>query len=159
VSGSGSVENLSARARRLIDDAMYLTLATADDDGRPWASPLWFAPSGYSEFLWVSDPEARHSRNLTSRPEVAIVIFDSTVGIGAAEAVYVEASAEQLAGSELERAIAVYSARSKAVGAREWTLADVRSPARLRLFRAAASAQFVLGPDDRRVPVTPGDQP
>jgi pyridoxine/pyridoxamine 5'-phosphate oxidase len=152
------VENLNATARRLIDGAMYMTLATADDDGRPWASPVWFAPAGYSEFLWVSDPEARHSRNLATRPQVAIVIFDSTVRIGAAEAVYVEAVAEQLSGTELERAIAIFSERSTAVGAREWTLADVSSPARLRLYRAAASAQFVLGPNDRRVPVTPDDQ-
>ena len=152
------MEDLNATARRLIDGAMYLTLATADGDGRPWASPLWFAPAGYAEFLWVSDPEARHSRNLATRPQVAIVIFDSTVRIGAAEAVYVEAVAEQLSGSELEHAIAIYSARSKAVGGREWTLADVNSPARLRLYRAAASAQFVLGPNDQRVPVTLDDQ-
>jgi pyridoxine/pyridoxamine 5'-phosphate oxidase len=152
------VEDFNATARRLIDGAMYMTLATADGDGRPWASPVWFAPAGYSEFLWVSDPEARHSRNLATRPQVAIVIFDSTVRIGAAEAVYVEAVAERLSGIELERAVAIFSARSTAVGAREWTLADVSSPARLRLYRAAASAQFVLGPDDRRVPVTPDDQ-
>jgi hypothetical protein len=152
------VEDLNATARRLIDGAMYMTLATADDDGRPWASPVWFAPAGYVEFLWVSDPEARHSRNLATRPQVAIVIFDSTVRIGAAEAVYVEAVAEQLSGIELERAIAIFSARSTAVGAREWTLADVSTPARLRLYRAAASATFVLGPNDRRVPVTLDDQ-
>ena len=65
-------EDLEATARRLVDEAMYMTLATADDEGRPWASPLWFAASGYSQFLWVSDPEARHSRNLTARPDVAI---------------------------------------------------------------------------------------
>jgi nitroimidazol reductase NimA-like FMN-containing flavoprotein (pyridoxamine 5'-phosphate oxidase superfamily) len=148
-------EDLEATARRLVDEAMYMTLATADDEGRPWASPLWFAASGYSQFLWVSDPKARHSRNLTARPEVAIVIFDSTVRIGAAEAVYVEAVAREVPAPELEQAIAMYSARSTAVGAREWTLADVTAPASLRLYRATASAWFVLGPDDRRVPVTP----
>lgn len=153
------MEDLSATARRLIDAAMYLTLATADDEGRPWASPVWFAPAGYAEFLWVSDPDARHSRNLALRPQVAIVIFDSTVRIGAAEAVYVEAVAEQLSGGELEPAIAIFSARSTAVGAREWTLADVSAPARLRLYRATAAAHFVLGPRDQRVPVTLDDQP
>jgi pyridoxine/pyridoxamine 5'-phosphate oxidase len=149
------VEDVDTTARRLIDAMMYMTLATADDDGRPWASPLWFAPAGYTEFLWVSDPDARHSRNLATRPQVAIVIFDSTVPIGAAEALYVEAFAEQLSGAELERGIAIFSARSAAVGAREWTIADVTAPASLRLYRASASARFVLGPNDRRVPVTP----
>ena len=31
-----------------------MTLATADADGVPWASPVWYAPDGYSELLWVS---------------------------------------------------------------------------------------------------------
>ena len=148
-------KDLEATARRLVDEAMYLTLATSDDEGRPWASPLWCAAFGYSQFLWVSDPEARHSRNLAARPDVAIVIFDSTVRIGGAEAVYVEAVAREVPAPELEQAIAIYSARSTAVGAREWRLADVTGPSSLRLYRATASAWFVLGPDDRRVPVTP----
>lgn len=134
---------------------MYMTLATADDEGRPWASPVWFASVGYSEFLWVSKPDARHSLNIAARPEVAIVIFDSTVRIGAAEAVYLEAVAEDLSGSELEKAIELFSAGSTAVGAREWTIAGVTAPASLRLYRATASAWFVLDPNDRRVPVRP----
>jgi pyridoxine/pyridoxamine 5'-phosphate oxidase len=148
-------DDLHATARRLIDAAMYMTLATADDEGRPWASPVWFAPVDYAEFLWVSKPDARHSLNIAARPEVAIVIFDSTVRIGAAEAVYLEAVAEELSGSELELAIEVFSARSTAVGAREWTIADVTAPASLRLYRATASAWFVLDPNDQRVPVRP----
>jgi Pyridoxamine 5'-phosphate oxidase len=148
-------DDFDATARRLIDAAMYMTLATADDEGRPWASPVWFAPVDYSEFLWVSKPDARHSLNIAARPEVAIVIFDSTVRIGAAEAVYLEAVAEELSGSELELAIVIFSAGSTAVGAREWTITDVTAPASLRLYRASASAWFVLGPNDRRVAVAP----
>ena len=146
---------LDATARRLIDAAMYMTLATADDGGRPWASPVWFAPVDYSRFLWVSKPDARHSLNIAARPEVAIVIFDSTVRIGAAEAVYLEAVAEELSGPELETAIEVFSAASTAAGARAWTIADVTTPASLRLYRATASAWFVLDANDRRVPVRP----
>jgi pyridoxine/pyridoxamine 5'-phosphate oxidase len=142
--------------RRIVDANMYMTLSTADGDGRPWASPVWYAPDGYSRFLWVSRPEARHSRNLAQRPELAIVIFDSTVPVGSAEAVYVEGVAEQVPGPELERGIATFSARSKALGAGEWTAAEVTESAPLRLYRATASAQFVLGPGDQRVAVTLG---
>jgi uncharacterized protein YhbP (UPF0306 family) len=143
--------------QRIADAIMYMTLATADDEGRPWASPVWYAQATSAEFLWVSDPDARHSRNIAVRPEVGIVIFDSTVPVGGAEAAYMEAVAEELSGPELERAIVIYSRRSKEVGAREWTLADVSPPARLRLYRAAASAAFVLGPNDQRVAVRLGD--
>jgi hypothetical protein len=107
----------------------------------------------YTEFLWVSRPDARHSRNLAGRPELGIVIFDSTAGVGAAQAAYVEAVAEELTGAERDEAIAVYSRRSENLGARHWTSADVIAPAALRIYRASASAQFVLDEHDRRVPV------
>ncbi len=67
-----------AALTREIDANRYMTLATADHDGRPWASPVYYAVAGYREFVWVSDPETTHSRNLAGRPQVAIVIFDST---------------------------------------------------------------------------------
>ena len=59
--------------------SVYMTLATADADGVPWASPVWYATEDGRDFYWVSDPGARHSRNIAQRPEIAIVIFDSTV--------------------------------------------------------------------------------
>jgi pyridoxine/pyridoxamine 5'-phosphate oxidase len=145
--------DLAAAARDIVDSSMYMTLATADRDGKPWPSPVWYAHADYTEFLWVSRPDARHSRNLAGRPELGIVIFDSTAGVGAAQAVYVEAVAEELTGADRDEAIAVFSRRSESVGARQWTSADVIAPAPLRLYRASASAHFLLDANDRRVPV------
>jgi hypothetical protein len=142
-------------ARRLVASNRYMTLATADADGRPWASPVWFAPTGDAAFLWVSDPESRHSRNIAARPEVAIVIFDSTVPVGGAEALYCDAVAEQLAGPALEEGIAAFSWHSEAGGAKAWGLDDVSPPARHRLYRATVTASSVLGPGDRRLPLSP----
>jgi nitroimidazol reductase NimA-like FMN-containing flavoprotein (pyridoxamine 5'-phosphate oxidase superfamily) len=138
-------------AKGIIDANRYLTLATADGDGRPWATPVWYAHEEYSHFLWVSRPEARHSRNLVRRPEVAIVIFDSTVPAGGGQAVYLEAVAEELTGAERERAIATYSRRSEADGAGQFHDADVIAPAPHRLYGARAVQHFILGPNDRRV--------
>ena len=144
-------------ARRVVDANRYMTLATADAAGRPWASPVWYAHGRYAEFLWVSDPDSRHSRNLAARPEVAIVIFDSTVPIGGAEAVYLNAVAGQVPEAEVEPALAFFSRASVADGGPEWTAVDVRPPAEQRLYRAVASERFVLGPDSRRLPVTHAD--
>ena len=146
-------DDLAADARAIVDANRYMTLATADGDGRPWASPVWFAHEGYTDFLWVSRPDARHSCNLASRPGLAIVVFDSTVPEGGARAVYVEAEAELLDGAELERGIAAFSRRSEERGVGHWGIADVTAPAPHRLYRARASAHFVLGADDRRIPV------
>ncbi len=38
----------------------------------------------------MSKPDTRHSRTIALRPEIAIVIFDSTVPVGAAEALEVD---------------------------------------------------------------------
>lgn len=85
-----------ATARRILATIMYMTLATADEQGLPWASPVWFAPATPTD---------------------------------------------------------VYSHRSQELGARPWSLEDVTPPGRFRLFRAVATATYVLGPGDRRIPV------
>jgi hypothetical protein len=46
---SGDTE---AIARRLIEANMYMTISTADADGLPWVSPVWFAAASETEFLW-----------------------------------------------------------------------------------------------------------
>jgi Pyridoxamine 5'-phosphate oxidase len=142
----------AAKARAIIDDGVFMTLATADAEGVPWASPVWYAPDGYSELLWVSDPNARHSRNIAVRPQIAIVIFDSRQTPGDGLAVYMEARAEQAGADGLE----VFNARGAAQGLSEWGPEKVREPARHRLYRAVVSGHWVLRDDiDERVPVSP----
>src|SRR5919107_4389031 len=138
-------------ARQIIDANQYMTLGTADADGTPWASPVWFAHDEYTRFVWVSKPEARHSRNLAARARAALVVFDSTVEPGHGQAFYAEVEAAEVAEDEAERWIAVFSERSTANGARSWSVDDVRGPARLRLYLATASERYVLGPNDERL--------
>jgi hypothetical protein len=141
-------------ARAIIDAQLYMVLGTADPDGLPWVSPVYYAPAGYRTFLWVSAPEARHSRNLGVRPELAIVIFDSSTPIGTGQGVYMEAVARELAADEAADGIEVFSRRGVAHGGVAWTLDDVRPPARHRLYEATALAQFVLDEHDARISVS-----
>jgi nitroimidazol reductase NimA-like FMN-containing flavoprotein (pyridoxamine 5'-phosphate oxidase superfamily) len=127
-----------------------MTLATADARGLPWASPVWYAPAGYREFFWVSSPEARHSRNLAERPDLAIVIFDSHEP-GGWMAVYMSAVAAEL--GDVEHGIEVFSRRSVEQGLPAWTGDDVLPPARHRLYRAAVGEHFLLDDHDQRLPV------
>jgi hypothetical protein len=94
----------------------FMTLATSDEAGRPWATPVWFATESEDELYWVSDPGARHSRNLAVRPELAIVIFDSTVEPGSAAAVYLSCTGGEVPEEELERGIEVFGRVSLAQG-------------------------------------------
>jgi hypothetical protein len=148
--------DLAAEARGILDSSLYMVLGTANDDGRPWVTPVYYAAEGYTEFYWVSSPEREHSRNVAGQPEVSIVVFDSGAPIGTGQGVYMAARAEKLAGGDLERGIDVFSRRSQEHGARPWTPEDVLPPAAVRLYRATASEHWVLDPQgsaDQRIPV------
>jgi uncharacterized protein YhbP (UPF0306 family) len=135
----------------ILDANSYMTLATADADGVPWASPVWFAHAD-GDLFWISYTHRRHSRNITVRPQVAIVVFDSTVESGDAQAVYMEATASLLEGDERNPGIDVFSRRSEAQGLGIFTLADVEADNGLRLYRARVTQRWVLGDRDNRVP-------
>ena len=128
-----------------------MTLATADGNGAPWGTPVWYAPEGYREFFWVSKPGARHSQNLAVRPELSIVVFDSHL-TGGWNALYMSAAAEEL--DDVERGIAIFSSRSVEQGFPPWTADQVLPPARHRLYRATVSEWFVLDTHDERHPVS-----
>ena len=146
--------DLAARGRAIVDANLYMALATADASGRPWVSPVYFAPIGYRDLLWVSRPERRHSQNLAARETVSIAIFDSSVAIGTGQAVYMTATAREVADDELEECVDVFSRRSLEHGGGPFAAAGVRAPAPLRLYLATASEQWVLDSGDNRVPVT-----
>jgi nitroimidazol reductase NimA-like FMN-containing flavoprotein (pyridoxamine 5'-phosphate oxidase superfamily) len=92
---------LREMARRVIDHNRYLVLGTVEPDGRPRLSPVFYTPAHYRDFYWVSSPTARHSRNVAERPEVEIVIFDSSVGPGQGQAVYLSALAREVPEDDL----------------------------------------------------------
>jgi nitroimidazol reductase NimA-like FMN-containing flavoprotein (pyridoxamine 5'-phosphate oxidase superfamily) len=108
----------NAVAKVIIDTNQYMVLATAGEDGSPWASPVYFAAVEYSDFFWVSRPEARHSRNIAARAgqAIGIVIFDSSVPIGTGQAVYMSAVARELRDGETEEGLAAFTRSSLAHG-------------------------------------------
>src|SRR4051794_25971219 len=113
--GAG-IDDPAALAREIVDANLYMVLGTADADGRPWVSPVYFAHAEYREFVWVSKPGAAHSQNIAARPAISIVIFDSQVPISTGRAVYMSAIAEQLSGADRDPAIEVFSRRSLSHG-------------------------------------------
>jgi hypothetical protein len=146
-----SNDDLAAHARALIDANRYLTLGTADPDGRPWATPVYFAAAGEREYYWVSATDARHSRNLAARPQVSVVVFDSTVAPFHGRAVYAEAEAAEVPGPDLDRALAVYPGPADR-GVQPLARDAVTGTSGYRLYRATASRLWVLCPRPSRQP-------
>jgi uncharacterized protein YhbP (UPF0306 family) len=120
-------------ARSVIDANRYMALGTADEAGHPWVSPVWFASEDYRNFHWVSSPDAKHSRNLATHAEVAIAIFDSSVPVGGAQAVYMKGVAKELTGGELDHGLEVFDRVSRQDIGRAFGLDDVQGSALVRL--------------------------
>ncbi|MGY3126545.1 hypothetical protein ACVWW9_000044 [Agrococcus sp. UYP33] len=143
----------AALARRILDANAYLTLATADADGRPWATPVWFADRDGREFVWVSRTGRRHSHNIGVRPEVALAVFDSTTPVGDATAVFADAVAGIVPDDELPDALATFNAKTVASGRLAWEPQRVTGESALRLYRAVATEVWIIDEDEQRVPV------
>jgi hypothetical protein len=140
-----------ALVRAILDANVYMVLGTADADGRPWASPVFYATRNALDFYWVSSPEVTHSRNLAARPQVSIVVFDSTAPAGSGEAVYMAATAEQVADGDLAAGLEVYPG-SAARGGRPMTPAQLMPPAAYRLYRASSTGHWILCPREAGEP-------
>ena len=146
-----TTDELVAHARGIIDANLYLTLGTADAAGRPWTTPVYFAPAGDREFIWLSATDARHSRHIAERTQVSLVVFDSTVAPYHGRAVYAAGDARELSGSDIDRALDRYP-RPILQGATPVTRADVTGSSPYRLYQATASDLWVLCPREPRQP-------
>jgi hypothetical protein len=154
--------DLDAMARRVIDANHYMTLGTQGADGPVRLSPVYYTAARYSDFYWISSPEARHSRNVAERPEIELVIFGSAAPVGHGEAAYVGATARQVHEEELDGVIG--EATRDTAGARRFSADELRGDADLRLYVARATSWEVHVPGrhpehgtgvDRRLPADP----
>jgi nitroimidazol reductase NimA-like FMN-containing flavoprotein (pyridoxamine 5'-phosphate oxidase superfamily) len=139
-------------ALSLLANNAFLTLGTADAGGRPWTTPVFFASDGLTDVYWTSSQLARHSRNLTERPEVSLVVFDSTVEPYHGRAVYAAGTARELDGNGLRDGLGVYSAVAPTKGARSSTMDKLTGPSPLRLYAARLSDVWILC---QRAPMQP----
>jgi hypothetical protein len=144
---TGDSDDLAAMVRRVIDENVYMVLGTADESGRPWVSPVFYAADAERDFYWMSSPEVTHSRNVARRPELSIVVFDSRaeVGTGGSSAVYMAGTAAEVPPDDVDRALSIYPG-PPARGARRIDPAEVRPPGHYRLYRATVTDHFVLCP-------------
>ena len=147
------VNDIVVRAQELLEENQYLTLATSDANGRPWSSTVWYTAWQRSrseqwlavEFIWLSRPEALHSRNLLQRPEVGISIFNSAQPAGTGDGLQFAARAEPVPSALLDEAAEAFSNASLATGGGTWTRAQVEEPALPRLYLARTESAYLLG--------------
>lgn len=139
-------DELADLARSIIDANVYMTLGTADADGRPWATPVFFSTADYRDFYWISSPDTTHSINIEQRPQISIVVFNSTVRPGTGQGVYMAATAAQVPDADIDQGLTVYPGPPER-GARTIRREELTPPGPYRLYLATASGHWVLCTD------------
>lgn len=133
------------KARQIILDNDYMTIATADLDGTPWVSPVFFVFDENLNLIWVSNKDARHSILIRKNPRVAIVIFDSKAQEGTGDAVYIEATARELVdGAEIEAGMKVRLKRETCEEFKVKSISDVKDEKSWRMYCASPNKLYKL---------------
>ena len=146
----------NAHARTILDGTCYAVLATADAEGTPWATPVWFAHDGLDRFFWLSWPGTRHSQLIEQRPEIALTVFDTHAVPNEGTAFYATAHARQCPDEQVDDGLRILNRRLVAQGIGEFTRESITHGSRLRLYVAEIAEAWVLDPDaevDQRAPV------
>lgn len=154
----------------LLFRSSFMTLATSDEASQPWASPVEFACDEELRFYWASEMDARHSRNISNNPRVALSIYDSAQmpGDASVQAIYAEGPVEVFHRNDLGPALASVTRwiewrdRDR-VTLRPQTGAERSRPdTPWRYYRVKPGRMYALEPEsrhslgrlvDRRVPV------
>lgn len=106
--------HLVDKAKKEINDRMYLTLATVDENSSPWNAPVYSAFDEKYNFYWMSSLTSQHSKNIRLNNKTFAVIYNSTVPEGTGFGVYLRGESYELGSSDIEvikYGIAVMEAR------------------------------------------------
>ena len=105
------MENID-RAKQIISEIIYITIASVSKEGLPWNTPVYSAFDSSYNFFWASDKNGQHSQNVRNNPNVFLVIYTPTAPEGTGKGVYVKAKAVELTDeAEIKRGIALLYSR------------------------------------------------
>jgi len=83
-------------AQKIIDAVQYITIATVDEHGQPWNTPVAGFHDPLYNFYWASWHDNQHSKNIRSNDKIFIVMYDSTPNGKPTPGVYMQATAREL---------------------------------------------------------------
>jgi len=106
---------LAAIARRLLDESKLCAIATVSSGGRAHINTAYFAWGTRYEIVWLSAPDAAHSRNVRATGSAAVAVFRSTQTWGGSDrGIQVFGRARELRGPLSLEAERLYAKRFRA---------------------------------------------
>jgi uncharacterized protein YhbP (UPF0306 family) len=112
-----SAAELGSIARDLLDASALCAIATVSPDQGAHINTAYFAWSDLLDLVWLSEPAAKHSRNLGERSTTAIAVYDSGQTWGDSDrGIQLFGVAGAATGQTASEAEAIYAARFPAYG-------------------------------------------
>jgi len=125
------------KARQILAENIYCTIATSSKEGIPWISPVFFGYDEKFNIYWISDKNAKHSKLIHSNPKIAIVIFNSKAPEGKGDAIYIEAEAHELTNEkEIKKGVKIRDSRAKIEEFRVKKIEEVMNDGAWRIYKA-----------------------
>ncbi len=100
---------MTEQAQVVFDENVLAVLATVNEDGSPWATPVHIATDGEYVY-WFSHELTVHSQNVARDARISVSLFSPDESRGP-KGVYVNGSAEKLAGEQVDTARQVFTNR------------------------------------------------
>jgi uncharacterized protein YhbP (UPF0306 family) len=107
-----SSARIARLARELLDASELCAIATVGPRGAAHVNTAYFAWSPNLELVWLSEPAARHSRNLRRRETAAVAVYDSSQTWGGRDrGIQLFGTGGPIEGAAAARAEALYAQR------------------------------------------------
>lgn len=89
---------MSSEVSEIVKNIRYAAIATVDDKGQPWNSPVMVHFDDDLNMYWDSWVKNQHSLNIERNEQIFIVVYDSTKKPGTAlrSGVYIQARAHKI---------------------------------------------------------------
>jgi hypothetical protein len=129
-------------AEELLEASTLCALSTVGPRGRAYVNTAYFAWAPDLRIIWLSEPGARHSRNLRANGSAAIAVYDSNQAWGKPDRGIQLFGDARAGGSDAEE---VYAARLRSYEPRESYRFYELVPVRVKLFdeRTLGAGTFV----------------
>lgn len=110
--GSKTELETLACARELLESQNTMTLATVDDHGQPYATPLFYLPRPDLTLCWLSTADSRHSLNLRGHARASVAVYAAVNRWEEIRGVQMEGAVQEILDSEERReTLAAYRQR------------------------------------------------
>lgn len=105
------VKDLNKLAREIIKINQYMTIASSDKNGSPWAAGVVYSYDKDWNLYFLSLPSSCHSQNIKNNKNVVVAIFDSHQLFGQGVGLQIEGVAAEVAAKDTSEIIKIFFAR------------------------------------------------